>query len=126
MALARLSRERTWWTDYRDIMRPGNFVGPGGGAASMRTWEPIILPGLLQTEAYMRALMRTGRAVRPAAAHRPPGRAAPEAAGPAAGDESAGTVRRRRRIRGAPGGRRPGCHGRAVAGISSTPLNYRT
>src|SRR3954454_5027199 len=25
--LARLSRDRTWWTDYRDIMRPGNFVG---------------------------------------------------------------------------------------------------
>ena len=59
--LARLSRERTWWTDYRDIMRPGNFVGLEAAAASMRTWEPIIVPGLLQTEAYMRALIRTGR-----------------------------------------------------------------
>ena len=27
--------------------------------------EPIVLPGLLQTEAYMRALMRTGRAQDP-------------------------------------------------------------
>jgi hypothetical protein len=61
IALARLSRERTWWTDYRDIMRPGNFVGLEAAAASMRTWEPILLPGLLQTEAYMRALIRTGR-----------------------------------------------------------------
>ena len=61
MTLARLSRERTWWTDYRDIMRPGNFVGLEAEASTMRTWEPIILPGLLQTEAYMRALMRTGR-----------------------------------------------------------------
>ena len=59
--LARLSRERTWWTDYRDIMRPGNFVGLEAAAAAMRAWEPIIVPGLLQTEAYMRALMRTGR-----------------------------------------------------------------
>ena len=59
--LARLSRERTWWTDYRDIMRPGNFVGLEAAAASMRAWEPIIVPGLLQTEAYMRALIRTGR-----------------------------------------------------------------
>jgi transcriptional regulator with XRE-family HTH domain len=59
--LARMSRERTWWTDYRDIMRPGNFIGLEAGAAAMRAWEPILLPGLLQTEAYMRALMRTGR-----------------------------------------------------------------
>jgi uncharacterized protein DUF5753 len=59
--LARLSRERTWWTDYRDIMRPGGFVGLEAGAAAMRVWEPMVLPGLLQTEAYMRALIRTGR-----------------------------------------------------------------
>ncbi|MEU4694225.1 helix-turn-helix transcriptional regulator [Actinoplanes sp. NPDC023714] len=59
--LARLSRERTWWTDYRDIMRPGNFVGLEAAASSMRVWEPIIVPGLLQTEAYMRALIKTGR-----------------------------------------------------------------
>ncbi|MBB2947994.1 helix-turn-helix domain-containing protein [Actinoplanes sp. CA-015351] len=59
--LARLSRERTWWTDYRDILRPGNFVGLEAAASSMRAWEPIIVPGLLQTESYMRALIRTGR-----------------------------------------------------------------
>src|SRR3954463_2052791 len=59
--LARLSRERTWWSDYRDVIRPGNFVGLEAGAASMLTWEPVIVPGLLQTEAYIRALMRTGR-----------------------------------------------------------------
>ena len=61
MALARLSRQRTWWTDYRDLMRPGNFVGMEADASSTRVWEPIVLPGLLQTEGYMRALMRTGR-----------------------------------------------------------------
>ena len=63
--LARLSRERTWWTDYRDIMRPGNFVGLEAAAAHMRAWEPIIVPGLLQTEAYMRALIQTGRSTDP-------------------------------------------------------------
>ena len=63
--LARLSRERSWWTDYRDIMRPGNFIGLEAGAAAMRAWEPIIVPGLLQTEAYMRALMRTGMPTEP-------------------------------------------------------------
>ncbi|GGL14449.1 helix-turn-helix domain-containing protein [Mangrovihabitans endophyticus] len=64
--LARLSRQRTWWTDYRDIMRPGNFVGLEAEASSMRTWEPIVLPGLLQIEPYMRALMQTGRPDDPA------------------------------------------------------------
>jgi hypothetical protein len=59
--LARQSKERSWWTDYKDVMRPGNFVGLEAGAGAMRVFEPILLPGLLQTEAYMRALMRTGR-----------------------------------------------------------------
>jgi len=66
MALARQSREKTWLTDYRDLMRPGNFVGLEQEASSMRAWEPILLPGLLQTEAYIRALMRSGRSSDPA------------------------------------------------------------
>jgi transcriptional regulator with XRE-family HTH domain len=65
MAMARMSRERTWWTDYRDIMRPGNFVGLEAEASALRAWEPIVLPGLLQTEAYMRALISTGRSTDP-------------------------------------------------------------
>jgi transcriptional regulator with XRE-family HTH domain len=59
--LARMSRERTWWTDYRDIMRPGNFVGLEAAASAVRLWEPVVVPGLLQTPAYMRSLMRSGR-----------------------------------------------------------------
>ncbi|WP_244945552.1 helix-turn-helix domain-containing protein [Couchioplanes caeruleus] len=62
LELARSSRQKTWWTDYRDIMRPGNFIGLEAEASSLRDWGPIIVPGLLQTEAYIRALMRTGRA----------------------------------------------------------------
>jgi transcriptional regulator with XRE-family HTH domain len=65
MALARSSREKTWLTDYRDLMRPGNFVGLEQEASSMRAWEPILLPGLLQTEDYMRALMLSGRSFDP-------------------------------------------------------------
>jgi hypothetical protein len=61
MTIARLARQRGWWTHYRDVMRPGNFVGMESDASSTRVWEPIVVPGLLQTEAYMRALMGTGR-----------------------------------------------------------------
>jgi transcriptional regulator with XRE-family HTH domain len=59
--LARRSGQRTWWSEYRDVMRPGNYVGLEAGAASVRSWEPTILPGLLQTEAYMTALFNAGR-----------------------------------------------------------------
>jgi transcriptional regulator with XRE-family HTH domain len=61
MALARMSKERTWWTDYRDLLRPGNFIGLEAEASVCRVWEPIVLPGLLQTQGYMRALMTAGR-----------------------------------------------------------------
>jgi len=61
MTLARLARQRGWWTDYKDVMRPGNFVGMEADASSAKVWEPIVLPGLLQTESYMRALMGAGR-----------------------------------------------------------------
>ncbi|MEU0561927.1 helix-turn-helix transcriptional regulator [Dactylosporangium sp. NPDC006015] len=61
LALARQSKQRTWWTDYRDVMRPGNFVGMEADASITRVWEPIVLPGLLQCEDYMRALIGIGR-----------------------------------------------------------------
>lgn len=63
-ALARRSKERSWWTDYKDILR-GSFIGLEAEATSERNWEPIIVPGLLQTEAYMRALMVAGSRLRP-------------------------------------------------------------
>lgn len=65
LELARASKQKTWWTDYRDIMRPGNYVGLEAEASMLRVWEPIVVPGLLQTEAYMQALMRTGRSWEP-------------------------------------------------------------
>jgi hypothetical protein len=68
MTLARLARHRGWWTDYKDVMRPGNFVGMEADASSAKVWEPIVLPGLLQSESYMRALMGSGRSHDPQAA----------------------------------------------------------
>ena len=61
LARARQGKQRTWWTDYRDVLRPGHFVGMEADASITRVWEPIVLPGLLQSEAYMRALIGTGR-----------------------------------------------------------------
>jgi hypothetical protein len=65
MNLARQSRERTWWTDYRDLIRPGSFIGLEAGASAMLAWEPTVVPGLLQTPDYIRALIRSGRSSDP-------------------------------------------------------------
>ena len=62
--LARASRERAWWFEYRDIVGPDSFISQEAEATAMRTWEPVVVPGLLQTEAYMRALFRTAGALR--------------------------------------------------------------
>jgi hypothetical protein len=37
---------------------PLNFVGLEAGATAMLSWEPTLIPGLLQTQGYMRSLMR--------------------------------------------------------------------
>jgi transcriptional regulator with XRE-family HTH domain len=56
MDLARESRQQGWWQAYAQ----GNFetfLGLENGAASMREYECAVVPGLLQTEDYARALL---------------------------------------------------------------------
>lgn len=58
--LARDSRQRGWWSEYQDIF-PSNFVGLESDASLIRSYESELVPGLLQTEDYARALNRTFR-----------------------------------------------------------------
>jgi len=59
VALARSARERRWWSRYRDILSPSyqEFIGFEADASRLRQFHPTIIPGLLQTEAYVRALV---------------------------------------------------------------------
>jgi len=57
--LAREARKRGWWTAYNDVFT-GTYVGLEAEASAMRTYEPQIIPGLLETEDYTRALIRAG------------------------------------------------------------------
>ena len=59
--LARDARMRGWWTPYRDVFT-GSYVALEDEASAMRLYCPELVPGLLQTEAYARAVIR---AVRP-------------------------------------------------------------
>ncbi|WP_158842955.1 helix-turn-helix domain-containing protein [Saccharothrix deserti] len=55
--LAREARRKAWWDEFGDIA-PGRYVGFEADAESVRTYQGLMVPGLLQCEAYTRALIR--------------------------------------------------------------------
>ncbi|WP_158882752.1 helix-turn-helix domain-containing protein [Amycolatopsis anabasis] len=58
--LAREARKRGWWHAYNDLFT-GAFVGLEADASSLRAFQALLVPGLLQTERYMRAVFRAMR-----------------------------------------------------------------
>jgi transcriptional regulator with XRE-family HTH domain len=60
--LAREARQPGWWHSFRDVLpNPYEvFIGLEAGAASIRNFEPVVVPGLLQTEEYARQMSRGG------------------------------------------------------------------
>jgi transcriptional regulator with XRE-family HTH domain len=71
-SLAEVPDESTWWGAWQDVVPDwfGTFVGLERLAAKEFVFEPILIPGLLQTEAYALELSRAGRRVRPDHAER--------------------------------------------------------
>ena len=57
--VARAAREQPHWARYRDVASPEYlaFLGYESSAAIIRNFEPILIPGLLQTEEYARAVL---------------------------------------------------------------------
>ena len=60
IALARAARERAWWSMYRDVAPPGllQLIGYETAAVIRRNFEPLLVPGLLQTEEYARTVIQ--------------------------------------------------------------------
>lgn len=58
--LAVLARGRAWWREYADVFGDDEYPGFEADAARIRVYMPLILPGLLQTQAYLEAQMRVG------------------------------------------------------------------
>jgi transcriptional regulator with XRE-family HTH domain len=58
--LAKEARKRGWWHAYNEVFT-GAFVGLESDASSLRAFQALLVPGQLQTEDYMRAVIRAAR-----------------------------------------------------------------
>lgn len=59
-ALLRQARQKGWWSAYGDVL-PDDYVGFEAEATVISSFESLYVPGLLQTEEYVRAIVRAGR-----------------------------------------------------------------
>ena len=59
LALGRVARDHTWWSEYRDLAPSGllELIGYESAASERRNFEPLLIPGLLQTPEYARAVI---------------------------------------------------------------------
>jgi transcriptional regulator with XRE-family HTH domain len=55
------ARERGWWRSYEDVFGKGHeFPGFENDAARISLYMPLVLPGLMQTRAYIEAVLAVG------------------------------------------------------------------
>jgi transcriptional regulator with XRE-family HTH domain len=59
--LARGTRQTGWWHAYRDVPLVPRYVDFEVAAAFIHIYQAVVVPGLLQTEQYARAVIRAAR-----------------------------------------------------------------
>ena len=71
LALAEDATQKGWWEEFGDSLTEDyqQFIGLENEAASIAIWHVIVVPGLLQTEAYARHIISSYSRVEP----NPPG-----------------------------------------------------
>ncbi|MBB5494303.1 helix-turn-helix domain-containing protein [Nocardiopsis exhalans] len=57
--MAKHARKRGWWHRHRQALKPGfdSYIGLEAAASVVRTFQTSVVPGILQTEAYARAVI---------------------------------------------------------------------
>ena len=58
--LSREARKKGWWHNFSEVFT-GAFVGLEAEAATLRTYQALLVPGLLQTADYTREVTRAAR-----------------------------------------------------------------
>ncbi|MCU1681572.1 MAG: hypothetical protein JWQ81_2311 [Amycolatopsis sp.] len=63
LSMVKESNQPGWWRRYNDLMPNwfNDFVGLEEASSRIQTWEPLYVPGLLQTENYARMVACHGR-----------------------------------------------------------------
>lgn len=63
IALARETKARGWWTEYSDVLAEGSevYLGLEEAAARLATYDNELVPGLLRTPDYARAVLTGAR-----------------------------------------------------------------
>jgi hypothetical protein len=56
----RKAGEPSWWQSFPGVAAPGDFIDFEGAANRIRSWDPLLIPGLLQIEAVTREVVRAG------------------------------------------------------------------
>jgi len=59
MQLAREARKKGWWHAYGGVPPRSAYIGFEAAAEQISTYESMVVPGLLQTSAYARTVIRT-------------------------------------------------------------------
>lgn len=67
LALARVARERSWWSAYRDVAPKSllQLIEYESAARVIRQFETMFIPGILQIEDYARAVIQNYYGERP-------------------------------------------------------------
>ncbi len=60
LRFAREARQKGWWQLYGTVLTSA-YVGLESAADAVRSYEALVVPGLLQTEGYARAMIEGGR-----------------------------------------------------------------
>jgi transcriptional regulator with XRE-family HTH domain len=58
--IAREARQKGWWHPYSTVLT-GAYVGLEAAADSVRAYEQQVIPGILQTDEYARAMIKAAR-----------------------------------------------------------------
>lgn len=63
LQLARDARKRGWWMPWKDVTPPWamRYIALESEAVKMQEFQPVLIPGLLQTEGYADAIFRATR-----------------------------------------------------------------
>lgn len=54
--LVKEASQKGWWATYENVLGSGQLIGLEAEASSIRSYQSMTVPGLLQTESYARAM----------------------------------------------------------------------